>query len=136
MRERRTRLDGAEEVAALLEGRHADCEKVTLVLDNPDTRGTLYEAFEAERARGLRQRIKFRYTPKHESWLNVAECESGCLTRQCLGGRRIGDLDDRLRVEVTAWSQRVNARQRGVNWRMSIAKARSQPKSVYSRITE
>ena len=102
---------------------------------NTHTRGALYEAFEAERARGLRQRIEFEYTPKHGSWLNVAEGESGCLTRQCLKGRRIGDLD-RLRAEVTAWSQRVNARQRGVNWRMSIAKARRRLKSVSPRIID
>ncbi len=135
MRERHTKLDWAEEIAARLESRHAICEKVKLVLDNLNThmRGALYEAFEPERAQGLRQRIKFQYTPRHGTWLNVAECESSCRPRQCLKGRRTGDLD-RLRAEVTAWSQRVNARQRGVNWRMSIAKAGCRLKSVYPKI--
>ncbi len=137
VRERRTKLDWAEEVAALLESRYPNGEKITLVLDNLNThtRGALYDAFEAERARGLRQRIEFQYTPQHGSWLNVAECELSCLTRQCLKGRRIGDLDQ-LRAEVTAWSQRVNERQRGVNWRMSIAKARCRLKSVYPKIID
>ncbi len=134
VRERRTKLDWAEEVAALLENRYANCEMITLVLDNLNTHtlGALYEAFEPERARRLRQRIKFQYTPKHASWLNVAECELSCLTRQCLKGLRIGDLDE-LRAEVTAWSQRVNASQRGVNWRMSVADARCRLKSLYPK---
>ncbi len=69
VRERRTKLDWAEEVAALLESRHANCERITLVLDNLNThtQGALYEVFEPERARRLRQRIKFQYTPKHAS---------------------------------------------------------------------
>ena len=69
VRERRTKLDWAEEVAALLENRYANCEMITLVLDNLNTHtlGALYEAFEPERARRLRQRIKFQYTPKHAS---------------------------------------------------------------------
>ncbi len=135
VRERRTKLDWAEEMAALLESRYANCERITLVLDNLNThtQGALYEAFEPERARRLRKRIKFQYTPKHASWLNVAECELSCLTRQCLKGRRIGDLDE-LRAEVAAWSQRVNASQRGVNWRMSVADARCRLKSIYLKI--
>ncbi len=103
VRERRTKLDWAQEVAALLDGRYAGCEQVTLVLDNLNThvRAALYEAFGAQRGERLLDRIEFRYTPKHGSWLNVAECELSCLTRQCLRGRRIGELE-KLRRETAA----------------------------------
>ena len=79
----------------MLEGRYRDCEKITLVCDNLNThtKGAFYEAFEPERARAnWCCRIEFCYTPKHGSWLNVAENELSSLTRQCLNGRRIGDM--------------------------------------------
>ena len=76
-RERRTKVNWALEMARLLEGRYSECEQITLVCDNlnPHTEGAFYEAFEPERARELERRIEFRYTPKHGSWLNIAECE-------------------------------------------------------------
>ena len=85
-RPRRTKSDWAREVAELLEGRHAGCERVTLVSDNLNThtRGAFYEVFEPARARALVRRIEFCHTPKHGSWLNVAESELSCMTRQCL----------------------------------------------------
>ncbi len=137
VRERRTKLDWAQELAALLEGRHARCEQVTLVLDNLNTHvpAALYEAFGAQRGERLLDRIEFRYTPKHGSWLNVAECELSCLTRQCLRGRRIGELEQ-LRSETAAWAAGVNQRQRGVNWHMTVDDARCKLKSVYPKITE
>ena len=124
-------------MAALLEGRHAHCEQVTLVLDNldPHVAGALYETFGAERGERLPDRIKFRYTPKHGNWLNVAERESDCLTRQCLRCRRIGELDQ-LRSEAAARAAGVNQRQRGVNWHMSVDDARCKLKSVYPKITD
>lgn len=90
-RERRTKSDWAQEVAALLDDRYAECEKMTLVCDNLNThtKGAFYEAFDPEQAREYVRRIEFCYTPKHGSWLNVAENELSCMTSQCLKGRRI-----------------------------------------------
>ena len=88
------RWDWALEVAGLLEGRYADCEKITLVCDhlNTHTKGAFYQVFEPARARELVRRIEFCHTPKHGSWLNIAENELSSMTRQCVRGRRIGDL--------------------------------------------
>ena len=134
-RARRTKADWAVEVAGLLEGRYADCEKVTLVCDNLNThaKGAFYEAFEPTRARQLVRRIEFCYTPKHGSWLNIAENELSAMTRQCVRGRRIGDLGT-LHDEVSAWSTDVNGTQRGVDWQMKIDDARCKLKSVYPNI--
>lgn len=113
------------EMARLLEGRYADCEQVILTCDNLNThtKGAFYEAFEPERARQLVRRIKFCYTPKHGSWLNIAENELSSLTRQCVSGRRFGDIET-LRDETSAWSTDVNSTQRGVDWQMKIDDAR------------
>ena len=114
-RARRTKVDWALEVAGLLEGRYADCPKITLVCDhlNTHTKGAFYEVFEPARARELVRRIEFCHTPKHGSWLNIAENELSSMTRQCVRGRRIGDLGT-LHDEVSAWSTDVNGTQRGV----------------------
>ena len=135
VREKKTRLDWATEMARLLEGRYAHCEKVILVCDNLNThtKGAFYETFEPERARELVRRVEFRYTPKHGSWLNVAENELSSLTRQCVCGRRFGDIET-LRTETAAWSTDVNATQRGVDWQMKIDDARFKLKSVYPKI--
>ncbi len=134
-RKRRTKRDWAYEVAELLDGRYAGCEKVTLVLDNLNThtKGAFYAAFEPERARELVRRIDFCYTPKHGSWLNVAECELSAMTRQCLSGRRIGELSE-LQTQIAAWSTDVNVRQRGVEWQMKIDDARCKLKAIYPKI--
>jgi hypothetical protein len=118
-----------------LDGRYADCERIALICDNLNThtKGAFYEVFPAERARQYVRRIGFVYTPKHGSWLNVAECELGCLTRQCLAGRRVGELR-LLQEEITAWSVNLNARQRGVDWQMTAEDARCKLKSVYPKI--
>ena len=123
------------EVARLLEGRYRQCEKVILVCDNLNTHtiGAFYEAFPPARARKLVRRIEFCHTPKHGSWLNIAENELSSLTRQCLPGRRIGDLKT-LRQEISAWSTDVNHTQRGVDWQMKINDARYKLKSVYPKI--
>ncbi len=133
-RKRRTKVDWAQEMAALLEGPYAGCDKVCLVLDNLNTHtpGASCQAFDPARARELVRRIEFHYTPKHGSWLNIAENELSAMTRQCLSGRRIGDLDT-LRAEIAAWSTDVNARQRGVDWQMKIGDARRKLKSVYPK---
>lgn len=135
VRERRTKVDWAREVAALLEGRYAGCGQVTLVCDNLNThtRGAFYEAFEPERARTLARRVEFCHTPKHGSWLNVAESELSCMTRQCLANRRIGDVGT-LRAELKAWADAVNSAQRGVDWQMGVDDARRKLKSIYPKI--
>ena len=101
-RARRTKVDWALEVAGLLEGRYADCPKITLVCDhlNTHTKGAFYEVFEPARARELVRRIEFCHTPKHGSWLNITENELSSMTRQCVRGRRIGDLGHAARRSV------------------------------------
>lgn len=134
-RETKTKIDWALEMARLLDGRYAACEKVILVCDNLNThtKGAFYEAFEPARARQYVRRIQFCYTPKHGSWLNIAENELSSLTRQCVAGRRIGALET-LRQEIAAWSADVNQTQRGVDWQMKIDDARCKLKSVYPKI--
>ena len=128
-------MDWAHQVAALVEGRYADCKRTTLVLDNLNThaKGAFYTAFRASRAGDLVRRIEFRDTPNHGSWLNIAENELSAMTRQCLSGLRIGDIGT-LRDENAAWSVDVNTRQRGVDWRLKIKDARCMLKSVYPKI--
>lgn len=133
-RAQRTKQDWAEEVANLLDTRYAQCASVTLVLDNLNThtKGAFYEAFEPEQARAYVKRINFCYTPKHGSWLNVAECELSCLTSQCLDDRRIGELGE-LQTEIAAWSDKTNAKQRGVDWQFKIDDARRKLKRLYPK---
>lgn len=135
VRATKTKADWALEMAALLEGRYAACPKVIVVCDNLNThtKGAFYEVFEPERARGLVRRLEFRYTPKHGSWLNIAENELSAMTRQCVTGRRFGDIDS-LRKETSAWSCDVNGRQKGVDWQMKIDDARTKLASVYPKI--
>jgi hypothetical protein len=135
VRERKTKIDWATEMARLLEGRYAGCAKVTLVCDNLNThtKGAFYETFQPERARSLIRRIEFCYTPKHGSWLNIAENELSSLTRQCVADRRFADVAS-LQEETEAWSTDVTATQRGVDWQMKIDDARTKLKSVYPTI--
>jgi hypothetical protein len=135
VRETKRKVDWAVEMARILEGRYANCEKVILVCDNLNThtKGAFYEVFEPERARRLVRRIEFRHTPKHGSWLNIAENELSSLTRQCVSGRRFGDIPT-LGGETSAWSTDVNNTQRGVDWQMKVDDARRKLKSVYPKI--
>jgi hypothetical protein len=131
----KTKLDWAVEVSRLLEGRYRQCPTVTLVCDNLNTHtiGAFYEAFPPARARALVRRLHFCHTPKHGSWLNIAENELSALTRQCVSRRRFGALAA-LQSEIAAWSTDVNATQRGVDWRMTIRDARCKLKSLYPKI--
>jgi hypothetical protein len=131
----KTKVDWAVEVARLLETRYADAEQVTLVCDNLNThtKGAFYEAFEPAKARAPVARLRFCHTPKHGSWLNVAENERSAMTRPCLRGRRLGTLEE-LRDEIAAWSADANRTQRGVDWQMKIDDARCKLKSVYPKI--
>lgn len=132
---RRTKVDWAFEVAGLLRTRYARAEKVILISDNLNThtKGAFYEAFAPEEARALVRRLEFRHTPKHGSWLNIAENELSSMTRQCLSGRRIPDIET-LRRETAAWAVSSNERQRGVDWQFTIEDARRKLKSLYPKI--
>ena len=134
-RPQRTKADWAVEVAGLLDTRYADCERVTLISDNLNihTKGAFYEAFPPEKAREYVRRLNFVHTPKHGSWLNVAECELSCLTSQCLADRRIGELE-LLQSEIGTWSDKTNTKQRGVDWQFRVDDARIKLKKLYPKI--
>ena len=134
VREQRTRLDWAYEVRGLLDGRYAGVPKVTLVMDNLNTHtiGSLYEAFPPAEARRLAQRLEIHYTPKHGSWLNIAENELSTLTRQCLS-RRIGTLQE-MQGHVDAWENERNQARTRVRWRFTIDRARERLRRVYPQL--
>ena len=134
-RPRRTKVDWALEMEELLRTRYVGVEKVILVCDNLNThtRGAFYEAFEAQKARELVQRIEFHYTPKHGSWLNIAENKLSSMTRQSISGRRIADIE-MLRAETSAWADSSNEKQRGVDWQFTVEKARVKLKSLYPNL--
>jgi len=134
VRERRTGRDWAEEIAHLLEIDYPEADKVVLVCDNLNTHtiGRLYERFDAARARQLAHRLEIHYTPKHGSWLNIAECELSALTRQSLSGR-VPDIET-LRDKTAWWSGDRNERQIGVDWRFTTADARIRLKRLYPQI--
>jgi DDE superfamily endonuclease len=135
VRDRRTKVDWAQEVEELLTTRYALAKKVILVCDNLNThsKGAFYEAFEPEKARSLVRHLEFCHTPKHGSWLNVAENELSSMTRQCIKGRRFAEIED-VRTETAAWHEHSNARQRGVDWQFKIDDARVKLKSVYPKL--
>jgi len=128
---RRTRLDWAGQVKELLTVDYPNVEAVVLVMDNLNTHGiaSLYEAFEPEEAFTLAQRLEIHHTPKHGSWLNIAEIELSALTRQCLD-RRISDLDV-LNTELAAWQHATNADQRQVDWQFTTDDARTKLRHLY-----
>jgi hypothetical protein len=132
-RPRRTKEDWALEVAHLLDTRYAG-RRITLVLDNLNThtKGAFYTVFEPAVARAYVKRIDFIYTPKHGSWLNIAECELSAMTRQCLKGRRIGHLSD-LQRELEAWATQTNNNQRIVDWQFKTDDARCKLKRLYPK---
>lgn len=135
IRERRTKIDWALEMEALLTTRYKNVKKVILVCDNLNThtKGAFYEAFPPAKARALVKRIEFRYTPKHGSWLNIAENELSTMTRQCVSGRRFATIKQ-LQTETHAWSDKSNQKQRGVDWQFKIKDARTKLKSLYPKI--
>ena len=109
-------------------------KRVVLVMDNLNTHtpASLYEAFEPVEARRIAQRLEIHYTPKHGSWLNMAEIEIGAMVRQCVD-RRIPDRDS-MRREVEAWQQRRNRESVRVDWRFTTADARIKLKTLYPSI--
>jgi len=134
--QRRTAKDFAEVLRWLVEDVHADAEKVVLVLDNLNTHkpASLYEAFPPEQARRIIARLEIHYTPKHGSWLNMAEIELSVLAGQCLD-RRIGSSEE-LGREVSAWEEERNERQVGVNLQFTTADARIKLRKLYPVIQD
>ena len=132
--DRRTAVDFAQVVKALLEVHYPHAEKVVLVLDNLNTHkpAALYQAFEPAVAWRLLERLEIHHTPKHGSWLNMAEIELSVLNQQCLN-RRIPDTATLTR-EVAAWQQARNADPRPVNWRFTTTDARIKLKRLYPSI--
>jgi hypothetical protein len=135
VRDRRTKADWAQELEQLLATRYASARKVMLVCDNLNThtKGAFYGTFEPEKARLLVRRLEFCHTPKHGSWLNIAENELSSMTRQCVAGRRFATVDE-LRDQTTAWHEYNNARQRGVDWQFKVSDARVKLKSIYPKL--
>jgi transposase len=133
---RRTGKDFAEVVRWLAEDLYPDAETLVLVVDNLNTHppACLYEAFDPARARRIAARLEWHYTPKHGSWLNMAEIEFAALSKQCLD-RRIGSMGV-LRREVAAWEEDRNDREVGVRWRFTTADARIRLRSLYPPIQE
>ena len=134
-RPRRTKVDWAIEVAHLMDTHYADCDTVTLVCDNLNThtKGAFYEVFPPDKAREYIRHLNIVHTPKHGSWLNIAECELSCLTSQCLTGRRIGEIE-KLQSETQAWSEKTNLKQRGIDWQFKVDDARTKLKRLYPKI--
>jgi len=137
VRPHRTKVDWAFEMEEILRTRYADADKVILVCDNLNThsKGAFYELFPPDQAREIVKRLEFCFTPKHGSWLNIAENELSSMTRQCLSGRRIPDIDT-LREQTHAWAMSSNDRQRGVDWQFTIENARQKLKSLYPNIKD
>jgi DDE superfamily endonuclease len=132
--DRRTRIDWAHCVKDLLDVCYPDAERVVLVQDNLNTHtpASLYAAFEPAEARRLADRLELHYTPKHGSWLNMAEIELAVLAEQCLD-RRLADRAT-LEREVAAWQAARNAAGRGVDWRFTTEDARIKLKHLYPAI--
>jgi hypothetical protein len=132
--DRRTKIDFAQVIRALVDEQYPKAEKIVRVMGNLNTHrlSSLYEAFTPEEARRLIERWEVHHTPKHGSWLNMAETELSVLSRQCLD-RRIGENAERSSL-VAAWEQRRNATQCRVDWQFTTADARVKLKRLYPSI--
>jgi len=132
--ERRTKKDWAETIRSMLEERYPDAAKVVLVMDNLNTHGidSLYETFTPEKALALARRLEIHHTPKHGSWLNIAEIELSVLKRQCLS-ERIPDID-KMREKTKAWNTERNTKQTKVDWQFTTDDARIKLKRLYPKL--
>ena len=130
--ERRTKVDWAKRVKWVLDNQYPDAEKIVFVMDNLNTHtiSSLYEAFSPEEAFRLAQRIEIHYTPKHGSWLDIAEIELSALAVQCLGTRRIPTIEA-LNKELSAWETKRNTDQKGIDWHFTNTDARTRLKRLY-----
>jgi hypothetical protein len=133
---RRTKVDWARQVKRMLTCDYPEAETVVLVMDNLNTHGigSLYEAFDPETAFALAQRLEIHHTPRHGSWLNIAEIELSALTRQCLD-RRI-DAPALLNAELAAWQQQANSDQRQVQWHFTTDDARVKLRHLYPTLRQ
>jgi transposase len=134
--ERRTKLDWAHQIKELVDERYPKAERIVLVMDNLNTHtpASLYEAFEASEARRLAQKLEIHYTPKHGSWLNMAEIELSVLSRECLD-RRVPDFET-LEAEAVAWQQRRDETAAKIDWRFRTEDARIKLKRLYPSVQE
>jgi transposase len=134
--ERRTKIDWAHWIKELVDLHYPKAEKIVLVMDNLNTHtpAALYEAFTPTEARRLASKLEIHYTPKHGSWLNMAEIELSVLARQCLD-RRIPDRES-LAEEVGAWEVERNAAESSIDWRFTSEEARIKLKHLYPEIVE
>jgi len=132
--EHRKKVDWAAFIKGMLDERYPDAKKVVLVMDNLNTHSisSLYEAFPAHEARRLAERLDIHYTPKHGSWLNIAEIELSVLKSQCLD-RRIPEIDI-MRKEVCAWENNRNNRQSKIDWQFTTSEARIKLKRLYPKL--
>jgi hypothetical protein len=131
--ERRTRIDWAHFIRGLLDGRYASAEQVVLVMDNlnPHSTASLYEAFPADEALRLSKKPEIHHTPKHGSWLNVAEIERSVYKRQCLP-ERIPTIEE-MHALTRAWNEDRNSKQTRVDWQFSTNDARIKLKRLYPK---
>lgn len=131
--DQRRRIEWAQVMRIVSDELYPDAEKIVVVLDNLNTHvlAAFYLAFEPQEARRLVERFELHYTPKHGSWLNMAEIELSAVTRQCLD-RRIPDKDTLIR-EVKAWEDQRNSEVIKVHWQFSTADARTKLKSLYPK---
>jgi len=129
--DRRTKKDYAQKMKYLVDVRYPDAQVITVVHDQLNTHvpSSLYAAFEPDVAKRILEKLEFHYTPKHGSWLNMAEIELSVLSRQCLD-RRIPDKES-LQREVAAWSERRNRDERKIDWQFTTADARIKLKRLY-----
>lgn len=136
VRERRTAIDWADEIQYICNVMYPNAQNIVIVIDNLNTHtiGSLYKRFKPEEARRLARRLELHYTPKHGSWLNMAEIELNILTRQCLD-RRIESLD-KLQKEVAVWERKRNSNPTPIHWHFTINKARTKLVSLYPDLTE
>lgn len=134
VREHRTAVDWAEEIKYLVDEMYPDVEKIILVMDNLNTHkpASLYKKYSPEEARRIIKKLEIHYTPKHGSWLDIAEIELNVMTRQCLS-RRIENIDI-LRSELRIWEQERNSIQATVNWQFRTKDARVKLVSLYPEL--
>lgn len=132
--ERRTKKDWAMQIKELLDIHYPQVKRVRLVMDNLNTHSisSLYETFPPDEALRFAKRLEIHYTPKHGSWLNIAEIELNAMTRQCLG-RRIPDLST-LQIQLSAWERSRNSIQKTVHWHFSTQQARDKLKWLYPKL--
>jgi hypothetical protein len=134
--EHRTKMDWAHQIKELVDVGYPEAEQIVLVMDNLNTHtpASLYEAFDPKEARRLADKLEIHYTPKHESWLNMAEIELSVLSRQCLD-RRVPDFET-LKGEACAWQERRDAAGSEIEWRFRTEDARIKLKRLYPSLQE